>query len=286
VHKLTAAITTVVATLAAVGLLPSNIPAQSRKGAAQQKEATRSEATADGRQVFEGRCAGCHGLDGRGGERAPDIATAQKTQGRPDSELSQIITNGIPGTGMPAAVMLDPSRISAVVVYLRFLQGRSAGAKFPGNPATGKSLFAGKAGCAQCHLMRGEGGFIASDLTSYARTHSVAEIRESIIANDSAPSRQAYVQLTARNGEKYRGLVRNQDNFSLQLQALDGTFHLFMRSEIADIKVETHPLMPSDYGTRLNATELNDLISYLISVADGESARTGSSAPSKENEDD
>lgn len=278
-HKLTVAITTVVATLAAVVLLPS-------KGLTQQKEATRSEATAEGRQVFEGRCAGCHGLDGRGGERAPDIATAQKTQGRPDSELRQIITNGIPGTGMPAAVMLDPSRIGAVVAYLRFLQGRSAGAKFPGNPAAGKSLFAGKAGCAQCHLMRGEGGFIASDLTSYARTHSVAEIRESIIANNPAPSRQAYVQLTVRNGEKYSGLVRNQDNFSLQLQALDGAFHLFMRSEISDIEIETHPLMPSDYGTRLKATELDDLISYLISVANEESARTGSSAPSKENEDD
>src|ERR1700677_4023025 len=45
----------------------------------------------DGKQVFESRCAGCHGLDGRGGERAPDIASSEKTQRRSDEDLSRII---------------------------------------------------------------------------------------------------------------------------------------------------------------------------------------------------
>jgi hypothetical protein len=31
---------------------------------------------------------------------------------------------------------------------------------------------------------------------------------------------------------KYSGRVRNEDNFSLQLQTLDGAFHLFMKSEL------------------------------------------------------
>src|SRR5258708_35877135 len=33
-----------------------------------------------GRQLFENRCAGCHGLDGLGGEPAPDIATRAAAQ--------------------------------------------------------------------------------------------------------------------------------------------------------------------------------------------------------------
>src|SRR5215467_2648403 len=33
-----------------------------------------------GAQSFSAYCASCHGLDGRGGERAPDIATARKLQ--------------------------------------------------------------------------------------------------------------------------------------------------------------------------------------------------------------
>src|ERR1700732_2960269 len=60
----------------------------------------------NGQQVFESRCAGCHGLDGRGGERAPDIATNEKTQRRSDDELSRIIAGGVPGRGMPAFASL------------------------------------------------------------------------------------------------------------------------------------------------------------------------------------
>jgi hypothetical protein len=29
----------------------------------------------------------------------------------------------------------------------------------------------------------------------------------------------------ARDGKKYEGVTRNEDNFSMQLQSLDGTFH-------------------------------------------------------------
>ena len=34
-----------------------------------------NQALATGRRTFESTCAPCHGLNGKGGERAPDIAT-------------------------------------------------------------------------------------------------------------------------------------------------------------------------------------------------------------------
>jgi len=78
-----------------------------KERALRRAEAEQSERSiADGRQVFESRCAGCHGIDGRGGERAPDIATSAKTQRRSDSALAQIINNGIPAAGMPASARL------------------------------------------------------------------------------------------------------------------------------------------------------------------------------------
>src|SRR5713101_6268356 len=55
-----------------------------------------SQAIAEGRQAFESHCAGCHGLDGRGGERAPDVATRASARRRSDAELFQIIQSGIP----------------------------------------------------------------------------------------------------------------------------------------------------------------------------------------------
>jgi hypothetical protein len=38
--------------------------------------------------------------------------------------------------------------------------------------------------------------------------------------------------ISTQDGQKYSGRVRNEDNFSLQLQTLDGAFHLFMKSEL------------------------------------------------------
>ena len=223
---------------------------------------------ADGRQVFENRCAACHGIDGRGGERAPDIATSAKTQRRSDSALAQIINNGVPSAGMPAFSTLDASTSRALVRYLRFLQGKTGSAALPGNPQNGKAIFFGRARCSECHLAAGAGGFIASDLSSYGRARPVEEIREAI-AKPGQPSNasRGTVTTVTRAGQTLTGVLRNEDNFSLQVQSLDGAFHLLMKSDLASMRRDSSPLMPVDYGSTLSAGELNDLVSFLMSVA-------------------
>src|SRR3984957_1711549 len=47
------------------------------------------------RQIFAGTCAGCHGLDGRGAERGPNIATRVEVRRRSDEELLRILRNGV-----------------------------------------------------------------------------------------------------------------------------------------------------------------------------------------------
>ena len=223
---------------------------------------------ADGRQAFENRCAACHGIDGRGGERAPDIATSAKTQRRSDSALAQIINNGVPSAGMPAFSTLDGSTTGALVRYLRFLQGKTGSAALPGNPQNGKAIFFGRARCSECHLAAGAGGFIASDLSSYGRARPVEEIRDAI-AKPGQPSNasRGTVTIATRTGQTLTGVLRNEDNFSLQLQSLDGAFHLLMKSDVASMRRDWNSLMPADYGSKLSAGELNDLVSFLMSVA-------------------
>jgi cytochrome c oxidase cbb3-type subunit III len=223
---------------------------------------------AEARQTFENRCAGCHGLDGRGGERAPDIATAPKTQNRTDAALTQIITNGIPANGMPSFSSLDAPTIKALVKYLRVLQGKSEGAAMPGNPSAGKELFYGKARCSQCHLAAGSGGFLGPDLSNYARRRPPDEIRDAITKPATMPGLgRTEVTVTPRNGQVMTGVIRNEDNFSLQLQTPDGAFHSVVRADVASITYGKTPLMPIDYGSTLSAAELNDLISFLMSSA-------------------
>src|ERR1035438_7053255 len=62
-----------------------------------------------GQQTFASTCAGCHGLDGRGGERAPNIAESPKVQRIGRAHVARIIENGVPGTGMPAFHSLERS---------------------------------------------------------------------------------------------------------------------------------------------------------------------------------
>jgi cytochrome c oxidase cbb3-type subunit 3 len=242
---------------------------------------------ADGRQVFENRCAGCHGIDGRGGERAPDIATSAKTQRRSDSALTQIIINGIPSAGMPAFSTLDSSTSRALVKYVRFLQGQTGTAALPGNPQNGKAIFFGRAQCSECHLAAGAGGFIAPDLSSYGRSRPVEEIRDAIVKpGQQSNTSRGTVAIATRAGQTLTGVLRNEDNFSLQLQSLDGAFHLLMKSDVASVRRDLNSLMPADYASTLSAGDLNDLVSFLMSVApqDKSSPNPKKNEPSDEEE--
>ncbi|MBV8515621.1 MAG: c-type cytochrome [Acidobacteria bacterium] len=236
--------------------------------AAQDNPSQSERPIGEARQTFENRCGACHGLDGRGGERAPDIATSAKTQNRTDAALTQIITNGIPANGMPSFNSLDAPTIKALVKYLRMLQGKSESAAMPGNPAAGRAIFFGKAKCAQCHLAAGSGGFLGPDLSTFARRRPPEEIRDAITKPSTIPGLgRNEVTVTPRDGPALTGVLRNEDNFSIQLQSPDGAFHSVMKSGLASITRHPKPLMPTDYSTTLSGTELNDVISFLMSTS-------------------
>src|SRR5215469_7627120 len=55
-----------------------------------------------GEYEFRINCALCHGLGARGGGRGPDLTRAQKKHAHNDAEMFEIVSNGIPGTAMPA----------------------------------------------------------------------------------------------------------------------------------------------------------------------------------------
>jgi cytochrome c oxidase cbb3-type subunit III len=247
--------------------------------AAAPKRSSSSAADA-GKKLFDGNCVGCHGLDARGGEHAPDIATNPELQRMSDEQLFHIVHDGAAALAMPAFnSILSDGKIKTVVAYLRSLQGHMVGARatLPGDPVAGKSVFFGKAGCSQCHSIvesgAGSGGFIAADLTGYAAGRDPAEILRAITSPDENlnPRARTAVILT-RDGQKLSGFIRNQDNFSVQLQSPDGTFHLLQRSELASLTYDPQSPMPADYSQRLSPAELNDLVSFLMRSASTESA--------------
>src|SRR6266513_3209576 len=241
------------------------VPAEAQRGhpATRRNQPGRS-AAADGRKLFDSVCATCHGLDGRGGERGPNIATRPEVQKLSDDENLRILQAGIPAARMPGFDALGAPLLNAVMGYLRTLQRVSHAVSLPGNPQRGKLLFLGKAGCANCHMINGSGGFLGADLSFYGSNVSPEEIRIAITdPNQDLDPRLRTVLATTREGRQFTGIARNEDNFSLQLQSLDGSFQLLAKSDLEHFEYQPKSVMPSDYGTVLSASELDDLVGYL-----------------------
>ena len=229
-----------------------------------------SAAMLTGQKIFANACAGCHGLDAHGGERAPDIVARPEVQRMTELEISRVVREGSRSRAMPAfGNSLDSGQIRDVAIYVRSLfLGNSRSAAVTGDSEAGKSLFFGKAGCADCHMVEGAGGFLGADLTNYAESRMANEIRDAIIDPATSVTRHdKMVAVTTRDGQQFTGIARNEDNFSLQLQTADGAFHLLMKSDLGKIEYQRQPLMPADYERRFTASELNDLVSFLMKTA-------------------
>lgn len=88
----------------------------------------------DGRKSFATLCSACHGADGRGGERAPDIVS--RGGARTESSLRELIRAGLPERGMPG-LDLAPTEMASLVAFVRTL---STNTKIAGTAAPARSL--------------------------------------------------------------------------------------------------------------------------------------------------
>lgn len=116
-------------------------------------------------------------------------------------------------------------------------------------------------------MIHGQGGFLGADLSTFGSTRSAKEIRDVITdpKNREGAHGKTAVAVT-RDGHRVTGLVRNEDNFSLQVLTARGEFYSLERSALESLEYQDHSPMPSDYGERLSPGELDDLVSYLMII--------------------
>ena len=235
-------------------------------------------AVREGASLFRANCSPCHGLNARGGGRGPDLTAGRWTHGSSDRAIFQTITQGVPGTEMPANSFED-SEAWALVAYLRSVSV-GASAPVPGNAANGERIFFGKAACAQCHMVRGRGGHLGPELTRVGAARSAGYLVESIRDPDKdlslglsdpnnhygVPLEYEKVVAVARDGRRFVGVAKNEDAFSLQLLGQDDQLHLLMKKDLTDVRHERRSLMPAYGENMLNNDELRDLTAYLSSL--------------------
>jgi putative heme-binding domain-containing protein len=219
---------------------------------------------AAGARIFRSHCAECHGLKGEGG-RGPSLTMGQFRHGSSDGALLRTIMKGIPGTEMPG-VYFEEHQVWQIVAFVRSLSARPVPRSLHGSPANGEKLFRGKGGCAGCHMVNGTGGRQGPDLSDIGARRSPEHLRTSLLEpNKEVLPAYWSLRLVLRDGSARSGFRLNEDTYSIQMLALDGSLHSFLKTDLRDTQISKTSLMPS-YGKKLSGAEVDDLIAYLASL--------------------
>ena len=231
-------------------------------------------ALAEGQALFRGLCSGCHGGAGRGG-KGPDLTDGRWIHGSTDRDIAWVIANGVPKTTMKKmGDALKPEQIQKLIAYIHSLARSSTESTWKpyitGDPNAGQRLFAdtkGKAQCARCHSVGGEGGRIGPALDRIASRRAREFIMESILepSKEIAPEYEA-VAVATKTGQVITGLRVNETNFSIQLHEESGRFHSLLKRDLDELKVLKKSLMPENFAEVLTVKELHDLFAYLMTL--------------------
>jgi len=232
---------------------------------------------------FRANCAFCHGLGARGGGRGPDLTRAQKRHGNSDADLFRTINEGVPGTAMPPngatqqGVGMTDEEIWQVITYIRSVQVK-APAQPMGNAAHGNELFYGSAACSTCHMVQGKGGRLGPDLSTAGSARSTDYLVESVrnpskrlaqgVSEAMKEFSQEYetVRVETGDGQKFVGVVLNEDQFTLQMMDTRENLHLFEKDRLKSLEKTRESLMPTYDSKALGDKDLQDILAYLLEV--------------------
>jgi cytochrome c oxidase cbb3-type subunit 3 len=271
--------------------LISAIPAYPQRGPAKAAPENPfrgdQDAIAEGRDTFNRSCTSCHGYDGASGDRAPALAaTGRRYLRTSDRELFDAIEKGVPNSLMPPSGL--PETVAwKIAAYITSLRSTAIDAPAKGDVSHGEQIFLGKGECSTCHMVHGKGGLAGPDLSNVASQRRLSSIRSALSkdenhhvfdggAHDPTLTPLATyksVRVVTRDGKIISGILKNEDDYTLQILGSDDALHLFARDQLRDVVYEPKSLMPTDYDKRLTPDEFQDLLAFL--------SRLGTPAPGK-----
>src|SRR6202142_3483184 len=242
-----------------------------------------AKAAKAGKYEFRINCALCHGLGAHGGGRGPDLTRAVKKHTHSDADMFQVISNGIPGTAMPAngtngqGVGMTDEEIWQIIAYIRS-QEVKAPAQPLGNAVHGKELFYGDANCSLCHMVEGKGGRLGPELTAVGGSRTRAAIIDSVRnpsrrlawglteATKEFPQEYETVTVVTADGGENKGVTLNEDSFSVQIMDSGETIHLLEKDKLRSFRKSRESAMPKYDPDVLSDKDLEDTVAFLVSV--------------------
>jgi cytochrome c oxidase cbb3-type subunit 3 len=224
---------------------------------------TRADVEA-GQRLYGPQCQVCHGATGDG-VPGVDLRLGRFRRASSDEDLARIITTGVPGTGMPA-FKLQPAELTGIVAFIRAGFDAASASVRVGNAERGKVLFEGKALCAQCHRVKGQGPRLAPDLSDIGAIRTLAALQRVLLnPTESLLPIHRPVRIVTKDGRTIRGRRLNEDTYTVQLIDTQERLHSLVKADLKEFVVETVATMPSFQG-RLTGDELADVIAYLTTL--------------------
>ena len=219
-----------------------------------------------GKALFRSNCAFCHGADAHGG-RGPNLVSTPLAHGNSDDAIKTVISEGVPGTSMPAFSEFTAQETAEIVAYLKSLsRGLQRQAKVAGDPRHGREIYAAN-GCVGCHRIGNEGSVFGPDLSRIGVARSIDYIRESIVKPSAdVPEEYQGVSVVTKDGRTVTGIRINEDTFSVQLRDASQHFRMYEKDQVSAVKDAGKSLMP---GYTLSQGDLVDLVAYLATLRGG-----------------
>jgi len=219
-----------------------------------------------GRALFEQRCGVCHGLNGGGG-RGPNLRRPVLQHASNIVEIASVIKHGIE-PDMPEGWYFSDQDLANLATYVYSL-GQVPQTPLPGDPARGKAVFE-QSGCLSCHILDGRGNGYGPDLSDVGEARGVDRLRQTLKdpKTSLAPEFQLIEVVTA-SGATIRGIRRNEDTVTLQIQEPSGAFHSLSKPQLRSLKrLYGETPMPS-FATVLSQQQMDDLVSFLATQRRG-----------------
>jgi cytochrome c oxidase cbb3-type subunit III len=227
------------------------------------KQTDQSALVTTGQELFQQRCAFCHGRDAGGGETGPDLTSsklvAEDTAG---NKIGAVVHNGRPDKGMPPFNVSD-QEVAALSAFIHdqkkkadSQQGGRRGVDISdlqtGNVEEGKKYFNGAGRCASCHEPSG-------DLSGIANRFQGLKLEERFLFPENAPAK---LTVTLPSGQKFTGKLMYRDEFTVGLRDDQGWYRSWPAKQVkftVDDPAQAHVELLGKYTD----TDIHNLMAYL-----------------------
>jgi putative heme-binding domain-containing protein len=220
-----------------------------------------------GSRLYASQCSLCHGPNGDG-VNGVDLRRGVFRRSVSDEDLSRVISTGIAAAGMPN-FKFQPAEMTAVLAFIRAGFDPAGTAVKVGNPASGRTLFAGKGTCGSCHRVNGVGPRVAPDLSDIGAVRTPSALQRSLVEPTSGmlPINRP-VRIVTKDGRTINGRRLNEDTYTVQMIDDQERLVSLVKADLREYELgKTSPMPPATRS--LTANEIADVVAYLLTLKGG-----------------